>query len=117
MAVLQSLVEDQSLETNTTPDGPVQLPADVACYSRTATFTKDSVPAGLLKDHSTKAGVWGLLEVWAGQLTYHVTDPRRPESTQTIQAGGSVVIEPTILHRVELSADARFHVWFFREPA
>ena len=45
-----------------------ELPATVTAYQRTNLFTEDSVPSGLLKNHSTKEGVWGLIQVEEGQL-------------------------------------------------
>lgn len=91
------------------------LPAGLQPYKRTATFTEATVPAGLLADHSTKDGVWGLIHVEAGELLYLVTDQRRAASsgtlTPTTEPG---VIEPTILHRVEPVGPVRFHVEFLR---
>lgn len=46
------------------------LPAGAAKYSETPTYSQATVPAGLLKDHATKPGVWGKLVVTAGQLLY-----------------------------------------------
>ena len=40
-----------------------RLPAEVVPYKRTPVFEQHSVPAGLLKRHSTKAGVWGKIVV------------------------------------------------------
>ena len=91
------------------------LPAGLQPYKRTATFTEATVPAGLLADHSTKDGVWGLIQVEAGALHYLVTDPRRAVSSRTLtpitEPG---VVEPTILHRVEPAGPVRFHVEFWR---
>jgi tellurite resistance-related uncharacterized protein len=35
------------------------LPKNVKSYKRTPTFTEDSIPTGLFKSHTTKAGTWG----------------------------------------------------------
>lgn len=89
------------------------LPPGLTCYKRTPTFTETSIPAGLLKDHSTKEGTWGLIRVEEGELMYVVTDPRRVHQesvlTSTDEPG---VVEPTILHRVEALGPVRFHVEF-----
>lgn len=93
------------------------FPPGLEAYKRTPTFTEATVPAGLLSDHSTKEGVWGLIEVERGTLRYLVTDPRRANREQTLVAGGDAgVVEPTILHRVEPVGEVRFHVRFLREP-
>lgn len=93
-----------------------RLPTGVAPYKRTPTFTEATVPAGLLKDHSTKEGTWGLLRIEAGALRLRVTDRRRPPSERMLTArSAAAVIEPTILHHVEPVGPVRFHVEFLRE--
>lgn len=93
----------------------MMLPEGAAAYKRTPSFDETSVPAALLRDHSTKDGVWGLLHVEAGTLRYLVTDPRRPRSeTVLTPATPPQVIEPTILHHVEPIGTVRFHVEFHR---
>lgn len=91
-----------------------QVPPGLAPYKRTSAFTETTVPGALLKDHSTKEGVWGLIHVEHGQLRYCVTDPRRPASERVLTPGEPGVVEPTILHRVEPLGPVRFHVEFLR---
>ena len=93
----------------------VRLPAGLKAYKRTATFSEDTIPPGLLSDHATKDGTWGLIHVEAGALRYAITDPRRPPSVQILTPEGRPgVVEPTILHRVEPAGPVRFHVEFLR---
>jgi tellurite resistance-related uncharacterized protein len=93
------------------------LPPDLVPYRRTAEFTEASVPAGLLRAHTTKAGAWGLIHVLEGQLAYRITDPRRPSSEATLTPEGEPgVVEPTILHEVEPLGPVRFYVEFLRAP-
>jgi tellurite resistance-related uncharacterized protein len=101
------------------PTAPAErLPDGLEPYSRTATFTQETVPAGLLKDHSTKVGSWGLIHVEEGVLRYPVTDPGRvPVARELTQESGPGVVEPTILHHVEPVGPVRFHVEFLRTPA
>ena len=81
-------------------------------YKRTATFTEASV------DHSTKDGAWGLIHVEEGRLRYFVTDPRRPPLVRDLTPESEpMLIEPTILHRVEPLGAVRFHVQFLRADA
>ncbi|MCD1623488.1 DUF1971 domain-containing protein [Citromicrobium bathyomarinum] len=95
---------------------PDQLPA-LKSYKTTPTFTQDSVPAGLLADHSTKEGVWGLIHVSRGKLRYCVTDPRRENEERILEPGSTAgVVEPTIVHRVEPLGPVEFHVEFLRAP-
>jgi len=91
------------------------LPDDVRPYHRTAIFTRDTVPAGLLKAHSTKKGVWGLIHVLEGELLYVVVDERRAATETSLIAGGPPgVVEPEILHHVEPREAVRFCVEFHR---
>lgn len=94
------------------------LPEGLEPYKRTATFTETTVPAGLLKDHSTKHHAWGLIHVEEGRLRYLITDPRRPREERVLTpASGPGVVEPTILHRVEPIGAVRFYVQFLRSRA
>lgn len=84
-------------------------------YKTTPTFTQENVPAGLLADHSTKKGVWGLIHVTRGKLRYCVTDPRREYEERILEPGSAAgVVEPTIIHRVEPRGPVEFHVEFLR---
>lgn len=92
------------------------VPPGAEPYKRTQSFNEATVPAALLQDHSTKAGVWGLIRVEQGQLRYMVTDPRRAPGERVLTSDGPLgVVEPTILHRVEPLGAVRFHVEFLRE--
>ena len=42
---------------------PIALPDNLVPYKHTDMFTETTVPAGLLRDHNTKEGVWGLIRV------------------------------------------------------
>lgn len=92
-----------------------RLPKDVHPYKRTPSFTETTVPAGLLGEHATKDGVWGMIHVEEGRLRYVVTDSRR-EATQELLTPSTKpgIVEPTIVHRVEPDGAVRFHVEFHR---
>lgn len=95
----------------------MMVPAHVKSYARTAEFTEQTVPPGLLKAHTTKAGSWGLIHVLEGRLTYRITDPRHaPSEVVLTPEGGPAVIEPTVVHEVEPVGSVRFYVEFLREP-
>ena len=95
--------------------GHSSLPEDVTSYRRTAEFTEATVPAGLLRSHSTKEGVWGLIHVLEGELLYKVTDARRPTYEAVLDARSAPgVVEPTILHEVQPRGGVRFFVEFYR---
>lgn len=90
------------------------LPAGVEPYRRTPEFDEATVPAGLLRDHRTAAGVWGTIRVLSGRLRYLVPD-RGIDAELTPDRVG--VIEPEVPHRVEPVGPVRFFVEFHRAPA
>ncbi len=89
-----------------------EVPAGFAAYKRTPELDETSIPAGLLKDHSTKPGVWGVIHVLAGQLRYIVEPPLARELVLDSAAPGIVV--PGVLHRVAPLTAVKFFVEFHR---
>lgn len=92
-----------------------ELPAGLDHYRSTPLFTEESVPAALLGDHSTKPGVWGRIRLLSGRLRYVVTDPSRQGVTRDLRPDSDpAIIEPEILHHVELLGPVQFQVEFWR---
>ena len=94
------------------------LPGDVIQYSqvpKTGHITADKIPSGLLKNHSTKAGTWGIIRVDQGVLQYTIQEP----TVRVFELRGPDdrgVIEPEVLHCVKaLSDDLKFVVEFYRK--
>lgn len=94
--------------------GDARLPTEVTKFFETKVFDETTVPRGLLADHTTKAGSWGLLVVRAGVLDYVVpgTGTELP-----VAAGQAVVIEPELPHHVSLRGPVRFQVQFYRRDS
>jgi tellurite resistance-related uncharacterized protein len=88
-----------------------ELPAGVAAYKRTATFTEETVPVGLLRDHRTKPGVWAKIVVEAGLLEYTLDSPSR---TFTLTPENPGIAPPIAPHHVTPVGPVRFHVEFLR---
>ncbi len=90
-------------------------PEGLSVYKRTPSFDEASIPRGLLADHATKEGVWGLIRVEKGQLLYVVSDPRRDYAERILAPGGEPgVVEPTMVHRVAPLGAVRFYLEFMR---
>jgi len=89
-----------------------ELPRDVVVYKRTAEFTESSVPAGLLRSHHTKPGVWGVIRVVEGQLLYRILEPAIEE--HRLSPGVDGIVEPAVAHEVEPIGRVRFYVEFRR---
>ena len=77
------------------------LPEDVVCYQRTKEFSEHSVPAGLLRSHTTKSGTWGRICVLEGRLRYRILGPEPEDHVLTPEHHG--VVEPEVPHEVEPS--------------
>lgn len=94
------------------------LPLDVVKYSQVpkeGVFTKNSIPKGLLKEHSTKKGTWGVIRVSKGKLRYIINEPTQAE--YIIDESNFGVIEPQVKHEVAaLTDDLEFVVEFHRLP-
>ena len=90
------------------------LPEAAQEYRRSATFTEDSVPAGLLRDHGTKPGVWALIVLESGQLDYTFESPFRTFLLSPERPG---IIPPEVPHHVSVIGPVRFHVEFLTIPA
>lgn len=59
-----------------------ELPAQVSTYKRTDNFSEKTIPAGLLKSHNTKAGVWGKIVILKGELRYRILEPQIEDHVQ-----------------------------------
>ena len=86
-----------------------EFPDNLASYNQTPDFDEETVPAGLLKDHSTKSGVWGMIRVGKGELRY-----TSGSHTELVRTGQSAVIVPNMLHSVSPNGNVKFFVEFFR---
>lgn len=90
------------------------LPPDAVAYRRTAEFSEATVPAALLRRHTTKAGVWARICVVAGRLRYRVLEPDHEEHVLSPECPG--VVEPEVPHEVAPLGAVRFYVEFLRRP-
>ncbi len=90
------------------------LPADVQEYKRTREFDADTIPAGLLRDHRTKAGVWATIVVLEGYLGYRIQDEQ--QSYFMLRPGVDGIVAPNQPHHVVPQPGTRFYVAFWRHP-
>jgi tellurite resistance-related uncharacterized protein len=88
-----------------------EIPADARAYRRTPEFTEAAVPHGLQHQHSTKAGVWGRIVVVEGSLIYRELSSG---TISTLDKAHPGVVEPEVLHEVEVQGPVRFYVEFLR---
>ena len=88
------------------------LPKGLEAYKQTPVFTEHTVPKALLKDHRTKAGVWGKIVVLSGALEYAISEPEREVLRLDAHCFG--VVEPQIYHYVKALGEVSFYVEFYR---
>jgi len=88
------------------------LPEGLVSVRTTPTFTKSSVPPGLLNNHKTS--VWARLEVEKGTLkfTEPACDKHDGQEERTVTKGEYQIIAPDTLHFVEPEVDCEFHIEF-----
>ena len=91
----------------------LELPAEFVAYKQTPEFGEATIPAGLLREHTTRAGVWGKIVVLAGCLRYHV---EALGLTMTLTPDTPGIVAPELPHRVEAIGAVRFFVEFYRAP-
>ena len=89
------------------------LPADVAAYRSIGPFDEHTIPKGLLNDHATKAGTWGLLTVETGAVRYEITEPGA-ESVHRLEPDHPGIIIPRQRHHLVLIGSVSFTVTFLR---
>lgn len=88
----------------------LELPEGFVAYKRTPTFNEASMPAGLQRNHSTKAGVWGVIHILSGRLRYCLDglDGR----VLTLDPDNAGFVLPEVLHHVEAAEPVQFFVEF-----
>lgn len=90
-----------------------EFPEGFAVYKRTPEFDEASIPLGLQKNHSTKAGVWGVIHVLSGRLRYHLDGLDGRELVLDPENSGIVL--PEVIHHVAADGPVRFFVEFHRQ--
>jgi tellurite resistance-related uncharacterized protein len=87
-------------------------PSTLVPDHRTPEFTEETIPDGLRRDHTTKAGVWAMIRVLEGELAYTVGD-----ETQVLTPKLPGFVEPEVPHAVEPRGAVRFYVEFYRDAS
>jgi len=91
----------------------LEMPDSFIAYKRTSEFSEQSLPNALRNDHSTKAGVWGKIQVVEGKLRYRVPTLGVQMELSMDKIG---IVVPEVLHSVEPLGSVRFFVEFYRAP-
>ena len=81
-----------------------------APYKSTPVFDENTLPAGLRREHRTKAGVWGIIRVLDGRVRYRVLDP---VSETILDPDHPGLVLPDQPHFVEPLGAIRMQVEFY----
>jgi tellurite resistance-related uncharacterized protein len=81
-------------------------------YRSTPVFDESSLPAALRRDHSTKAGVWGVIRVLEGRLRLE----RSGGQSSLLGPEAPGLVSPGEVHRVEPLGPIRMQVDFYTSP-
>lgn len=92
---------------------PLELPEGCDAYRSLGPFTAQTVPAGLQKAHSLKAGCWGVLKIEGGSVDFVWEDVPNGSATR-LEAGDSILIPPGRLHHLELDGDVTLGLTFYQ---
>ena len=79
-------------------------------YRTTPVFDETSLPAGLRRNHRTKAGVWGVIRVLEGELIFTLLDPPGEQRLNPERPG---LIIPEQPHFVTPAGPMRMRVEFY----
>ena len=90
----------------------MEWPEGLVSYKRTPEMTEKTVPAGLLRDHATKRGVWGRLCVTEGGLEFCAEAP--VDKKLAVRAPSRAVIVPNMKHHVRVDSPVKFYVEFWK---
>lgn len=82
-------------------------------YRSTPVFDQDTLPAALRSQHSTKAGVWGIVRIIEGSLRLTYLDP---ESEILLDSATPGLILPEQPHFVTPLGPMRMQVDFYDQP-
>lgn len=92
----------------------LELPDGFVPYKRTAEFNNESIPAGLLRDHSLKSGTWGRLTMLEGSLRLSMTSVP-PQVDRILTTAEPTHIPPEVVHMIEPIGRVRFYIEFCRQ--
>ncbi|WP_296000645.1 DUF1971 domain-containing protein [Rugamonas sp.] len=90
------------------------IPESAVHYKSTPVFTETTVPAALLRSHTTAAGTWGRITILEGELLYRITDETVAPEEVLLSPARFGVVEPQIKHEVAVVGPVRFQVDFHR---
>ena len=90
---------------------PPQLPPGLVAYRQTPMFDEQTIPAGLLRQHRTRPGTWGVITVVEGRLRFRLLEP---PAERVLLPGRPGIVAPEQPHEVAPDGPVRFFIEFYR---
>lgn len=94
------------------PPYPSTLPEGLVPYKLIGPFQQSEIPAGLLREHRLKDGVWGELTLHEGQVQFVWDDGSG--DINDMSAPARLLVPPTVPHHLGRLAGAVISIQFFR---
>ena len=91
-----------------------ELPPEISLLRVGGPWDQDTLPAGLRRRHRTAEGVWGVLEVDAGDVGLHIETT--PPLDRSLGPGASQAIPPATPHQLTLDGPFRLALQFWGRP-
>ena len=88
------------------------LPANLVSSGKTPTFTEETIPDALQREHRLAQDTWGVLHLIGGKIRFVDLEPFRE---RIISAPDQVTILPGAPHRVAIEGPVEFRIDLFRE--
>ena len=107
----KSKIRQQALSTWDNEGGTVPAPMPQP-YRTTLIFNEITLPKGLRRKHRLASGVWSVIRVLEGRVSYRVFEPM---SVTTLNPGHPGRVMPNQLHMLEVIGSVRLKVDFYRE--
>ncbi len=85
------------------------VPDGASVYKSTPVFTRETLPQGLLSEHSLKKGVWGRLAVLEGSVVFCEGESRR-----SLTAGDTWTVLPEVVHHLDPVGPVTLRIDFLR---
>lgn len=87
-----------------------ELPPGFSPYKQTPEYDQDTVPRGLLAEHSLKEGSWGRIDVLEGQVEVALQGCGKRRLTRAMPC----YLPPIVPHQLVLCGPVRLQVVFLR---
>ena len=91
------------------------LPESARSYRQIGPFEAGTIPAGLLRRHDLKPGVWGTLHILSGNIRFCWDDDAG--GSRLLGTDDTMLVPPTIAHHLEIAGPVTLTIDFHAPEA